>query len=82
MKSKWVFKIKHDHVFWAHLVTCSYSQIPGVNFTKHYATVMNDVTWCILLVAMIVWGMDAIIVDVEMAFLHGKLEEETYMHRG
>jgi len=39
----------------------------------------HELTWYILLVAMIVWGMDAIIVDVEMAFLHGKLKEEIYM---
>jgi len=41
---------------------------------------MHDVTWCILLVAMLVWHMDAIIVDVEMAFLHGDLDEEIYMN--
>jgi len=41
---------------------------------------MNNVTWHILLVAMIVWKLDAIIVDVEMAFLHRDLEEEVYMN--
>jgi len=75
-----VFKIKRDGVFQARLVACGYSQIPGVDFTENYAPVMNDVTWHILLVAMIVWGMDAIIVDVETAFLHGELDEEIYMN--
>ncbi len=80
IKSKWVFEIKRDRLFQARLVTCRYSQILGINFTKNYAPVMNDVTWHILLVAMIVWKLDAIIVDVETAFLHGNLDEEIYMN--
>jgi len=40
---------------------------------------MNDITWCILLIAMMIWKMDAIIIDVETTFLHGKLDEEIYM---
>ncbi len=41
---------------------------------------MNNVTWHILLVAMIVWKLGAIIVNVETAFLHRDLEEEIYMN--
>jgi len=67
-------------MFCAKFVACGYSPIPRVNFTKNYVLVMNDVIWCILLVAMIVWGLDTIIVDVETAFLHGDLEEEIYMN--
>ncbi len=78
IKSMWVFKIKRDGMFQARLIACRYSQILGVNFTENYALVMNDVTWHILLVAMIVWKLDAIIVDVETAFLHGDLDEEIY----
>jgi len=41
---------------------------------------MNNVTWCILLVMMIVWKLDAIIVDIKTAFLHGDLKEEICMN--
>jgi len=57
-----MFKIKHDGIFRACLVACGYSQIPGVDFTEDFAPVMHDVTWQILLVAMLVWQMDAIII--------------------
>ncbi len=77
IKSKWVFKIKRDGIFRARLVACGYSQIPGVDFTENYAPVMNDVMWRILLVAMIVWGLDAICGDCFPAwrFRGGDLHE-------
>ena len=40
---------------------------------------INDVTFRILLIAKIVWKMKATIIDIETAFLHGNLDEESYM---
>jgi len=74
-----VFKVKHNSIFCTWLVACGYSQIPSVNFTKNYVLVMNDVTWHILLVAMLIWKMDTIIIDVETTFLHRELDKEIYM---
>ena len=53
--------------------------MPGVDFTESYAPVINDVSWCILIVAMMLWKLDAAIVDVETAFLYGDLDDEVYM---
>ena len=79
VKSKWVFKVKRNGVFRARLVACGYSQIPGVDFSESYSPVANDITIRLLLVAMILFGLSAKIVDVETAFLYGELEEEVYM---
>jgi hypothetical protein len=75
VKHKWVFKVKRNGVFRARLVACGYSQIPGVDYTENYAPVISDVTYRILLICEIVWGLTSKIVDVETAFLHGDLEE-------
>ena len=40
---------------------------------------ITDVSWRILILAMLVWNLDARIIDVETAFLLGDLEEEIYM---
>ncbi len=79
VKCKWVFTIKRDGRYRARLVACGYSQIPGVDFTEHYSPVIHDVTYRILLVLQIIYGLESRIMDVETAFLHGDLEEEIYM---
>jgi hypothetical protein len=66
------------------LVSCGYSQIPGVDFNESFAPVVNDVIFRIILTAKLLWDLQASIVDVETAFLHGDLQEEIYMnvHKG
>ncbi|MGL5074938.1 MAG: reverse transcriptase domain-containing protein, partial [Waterburya sp.] len=77
--SKWVFKEKRDGRFRARLVCLGYSQIPGVDFSDNYAPVGNDVTFRIVMVLRLMFGFHAVLLDVETAFLYGKLEEEIYM---
>lgn len=69
IKHKWVFEIKHSGRFRARLVACGYSQVPGVDFQHSYAPTISDVSWRILIVAMLIWNLDAKIVDVKTAFL-------------
>jgi hypothetical protein len=80
VKQKWVFKIKRNGVHRARLVACGYSQIPGIDHDEVYAPVVNDVTYRIVLLCMLIWKLTAKLVDVETAFLHGELEGiEIYM---
>jgi hypothetical protein len=80
IKCKWIFKIKRHGVFRARLVACGYSQIPGVNFSESFAPVVDDVSFRIILTAKLLWDLQASIVDVETAFLHGDLQEDIYMN--
>ena len=52
-----------------------YSQIPGVDFSDNYAPVGNDVTFRVIMILRLMFGFNAVLLDVETAFLHGKLEE-------
>ncbi len=60
-------------------MACGYNQIPGLDFSEKHALVINDVTWQILLIAKLVWNLDAILTDIDTAFLYADLEEEIYM---
>ena len=79
VKSRWVFKVKRNGVFRARLVACGYSQIPGVDYSANYSPVINDITFRMLLLTMMYFGLSGKIVDVETAFLYGDLEEEIFM---
>jgi len=57
-------------------VCLGYSQIPGVDFSDNYAPVGNDVTFRVVMVLRLMFGFHAVLLDVEIAFLYGKLEEE------
>jgi Reverse transcriptase (RNA-dependent DNA polymerase) len=80
IKCKWIFKIKRNGIFRARLVACGYSQIPGIDFNESFVPVINVVSFRFILIAKIMWGLQASIIDVETAFLHGKLSEEMYMN--
>ena len=79
IKNKWVFKVKRNGIFQAQLVACRYSQIPGVDFQEHFAPVVNDTLYHIMITVMMMMGVKAKIVDIKTAFLHGDLEEEIYV---
>jgi Reverse transcriptase (RNA-dependent DNA polymerase) len=62
------------------LVACGYSQVPGVDFNESFAPVINDVSFCVILIITLTRGLQATIIDVETSFLHGNLQEEIYMN--
>ena len=56
-----------------------YIQVPGVDSNANYSPVINDITFCILLVLILINNWYAEVIDIQTAFLCGKLEEEIYM---
>lgn len=80
IKCKWVLKIKRKGIFDARLVACRYSQIPGVYYTKSYTPVVNDITFRVLIIVLILFNLSNTIIDMETAFLHRELEEDMYMN--
>ena len=75
VKTKWVFKINRNGIFRERLVACGCSQNSGVYHTENYAPFINDVTWCVLLIAMLLKKYNVKLLDIEVAFLHGDLKE-------
>jgi hypothetical protein len=74
VKDCWVWNIKRNEFFCAHLVACGYSQVPGLDYDKNFAPMINDVAYRIMLILKILWDLKGIIIEVKGAFLHRDLE--------
>jgi Reverse transcriptase (RNA-dependent DNA polymerase) len=77
--NKWVFKQKKNGIYRVRLVALGYSQILGVDFSKNYTPVINDITMRTMLVLKMANSWANKTIDVETAFLYGNLTEEIYM---
>ena len=80
VKNKWVFKIKHNIVYYC-------MQIQSGTWHWFFRELFSGSEWhnfCLLLLMVIHFSYLAKIVDIETAFLYGDLEEEIYMgcHQG
>ena len=75
MKSNGYSKLSANSVYQACLVACEYSQVSGVDCSENYSLVVNNITFHILLNGYL-FGFLAKIVDVDISFLYGDLEEE------
>jgi Reverse transcriptase (RNA-dependent DNA polymerase) len=71
--------LKSNIVVSSKLVACGYSQVPGVDFTEAFSPVVRDVSFRLLIIMQMIFKHKAMIMDVEVAFLNGDLEEEIYM---
>ena len=76
---RWVHKVKRNGVSRARLVALGYSQVPGLDYTDNFAPVIQDVTFRLICLMMLMHGWLAEIVDIETTFLYGELEEQIFM---
>jgi hypothetical protein len=45
-------------------VACEYSQIPGIDFNESFDPVIKNASFQIMLIAKLIWNLEASIVDV------------------
>jgi Reverse transcriptase (RNA-dependent DNA polymerase) len=79
IKFHWLFETKQDGTLIARLVACRYSQKRGVDFQDSNSPVINYPVLRVAVIYQMVKGLIAVLLDVEVAFLHGKLKEVIYM---
>ena len=81
MGCRWVFDVKTDSRYKARLVAQGFSQVEGIDFNELFSPVvqLESVKLVFALTALKGWYMMG--VDVHMAYLYGKLDEEIYMRQ-
>ena len=81
VQCRWIFEIKRNGTFRCRLVAKGFTQVGGLDFDHTFSPMINDITFRIMLIVKILWGLDSCLFDVETAFLLGEFEEgiEIYM---
>ena len=87
VRCKWVFKRKEGLSpseplkFKARLVAKGFSQIPGVDYNDVFSPVVKHSLIRTFFSVVAMYDLELEQLDVKIAFLHGELEEEIYMHQ-
>jgi hypothetical protein len=68
IKNKWIFKVKRNGIFRVRLVACGYSHVPGIDFSESFATVLNDVSFRIMLITKLFWNMTCSVFTLKQRF--------------
>ncbi|KAH9670747.1 hypothetical protein KPL70_017094 [Citrus sinensis] len=82
---KWVYKVKQgipgvkSMRYKARLVAKGYTQREGIDFTEVYSPVVRHTSIKMILALVAVHSMHLEQMDVEIAFLHGEIEEQIVM---
>ena len=79
ISNQWIFDVKTDGCKHVRLVAKGFSQVEGIDFNQIFSPVVRFETVHLMLAlsALQKWHIEAL--DIQSAYLYGKLKEEIYM---